>query len=111
MGGGIVTLSFFQALCETSNHLAPSSSAHEKKAPLFVCTVGLVEWFEVLAGILGYLITLQCYFQCCFYKDNLLWLYALALKMFIEFFREKCLNSGCFYKGSLPLRLGSKNVH
>ena len=35
MGSGIVALLFFQGLCETSNHLASSSSAYEKKGATF----------------------------------------------------------------------------
>ena len=62
----------------------------------------LAEWLEVLAGILGYLITLQCYFQCCFYKGSLLWLYKPWLQKRSVNFSDKTFSAQCcFYKGSL----------
>ena len=65
---------------------------------LFVC----VGWLEVLAGILGYIIKLRCYFQCCFFKRAACyWLYALAKKNYSVIFQLKILFSMLFLKGNL----------
>jgi hypothetical protein len=65
MGSGISTwILFFQGLCETSNHSAWTKAVHVKrKAPLFGCTVFLCWMAGSVAGILGYLIKLWCYFS------------------------------------------------
>ena len=101
MGSGISTLLFFQGLCETLTHSAWTKAVHVKrKAPLFGCTVCTCWMAGSVAGILGYLIKLWCYFSAvsikaaaCYWlyankmtnkmlnvKDRLLWLYALAKK-------------------------------
>jgi hypothetical protein len=63
-GSGILTLLFFQGLCETSSHSAWTKAVHVKrKAPLFGCTVCTCWMAAGVAGILGYLIKLWCYFS------------------------------------------------
>jgi hypothetical protein len=78
-GSGILTLLFFQGLCETLTHSAWTKAVHVKrKAPLFGCTVCTCRMAGSVADILGYLIKLWCYFSAVSIKGSLLWLYALA---------------------------------
>jgi hypothetical protein len=77
-GSGILTLLFFQGLCETSSHSAWTSSTCKKKGAAFwvYCLYMSNGW--KCCRYLGISNKVVMLFQCCFYKGSLLWLYALA---------------------------------
>jgi hypothetical protein len=105
MGSGIVTLLFFQGLCETSIHSAWASSTFKKKAPLSGCTVCPCWLAGSVAGILGYLMKLWCYFLCCFYKGQLAMAICLSPQKIFRYFSIKKLFHCCFYKGQLAIAI------
>jgi hypothetical protein len=104
MGSGIATLLFFQGLCETSIHSAWANSTFKKKAPLFACTVCPCWLAGSVAGILGYLMKLWCYFLCCFYKGQLAMAICLSQK-YSAICQLKTLFHCCFYKGQLAIAI------
>ena len=71
----------------------------KRKAPLFGCTVCPCWMAGSLTGILGYLIKLWCYFSAVSIKGSLLWAICLGLKNWVIFQIKhfKC----CFHKDSL----------
>ena len=82
----------------------------KRKATLFGCTVCPCRMAGSVAGILGYLIKLQCYFfmAVSIRTARLLLLYALAKKLSVFYFH------GCFYRGSkcsIAICLSQRIVH
>jgi hypothetical protein len=81
-----LSLDYFSKVSVRLPIIQHEQAVHVKRRRHFLGALFVrVGWLEVLAGILGYLIKLRCYFQCCFYRGQLAIAICLSQKYSVIF--------------------------